>query len=288
MSAIVPFRTDGFRVVVDPRLAELRDAALERSALIGAVTDDASNAAATAVMQDLKGLLSTIEKTRKAAKEPVLDLGRQIDEVARRESEDIKAELERVNRAAADYQTAQMERVRAQERARAEEAARIERERQEAMQRIEQERLAAEAEARQKAEKELAAAKSTEEKVAADKRAREQQERIRAEAEAKAQAEADRRKQEELMLPPVTSSRAPGQSVKAVWRWEVTDVWALVRTNPGLVEVTPRKAEINAAIDAIAGTTDKPQIPGLRIWSEVAVSVRASKSCRTIDVEAIP
>ena len=114
-------------------------------------------------------------------------------------------------------------------------------------------------------------------------------ERQRLEAEAKAKAaELERslanQQQELAALAPVpVAPRAAGQSAKAVWMHEVTDIWALARVHPGLVKIEPRKAEIAEVINAQAMSGQKPQIAGLRIWEDVAVSVRQGKG-RTLDV----
>jgi hypothetical protein len=52
--------------------------------------------------------------------------------------------------------------------------------------------------------------------------------------------------------------------------------------HPGLVEITPRKREINEVVEMQANSGATPQVAGLRIWSEVKVSVRTNT--KTIDV----
>ncbi len=85
----------------------------------------------------------------------------------------------------------------------------------------------------------------------------------------------------------VTSVPAPekpqGQTVREEWEFDVTNIWDVVRANPGLVEITLRKRETRECIEAIARTGAQPKIPGLRIWKEVKVGVRLDKA-RTVDV----
>jgi DNA repair exonuclease SbcCD ATPase subunit len=280
---LVLFAPQGTTIAFIPEAQALKEAALERGALVGYVNDEATNAEATEALKALKKVLNAVEATRKRVKEPVLDMARLIDSTAKEFAAELNEEFARIQRACADYQTAQLERVREQERRRAEEAARIEREKQEALQKIEAEKQAAEAAARTKAEAELAAAKTLEDKIAADRRAKEESDRIRAEAEAKAKAEEERRQQEALTVAPTAAPvRAAGQTAKPTWCWEVIDIWTLARMQPGLVEITPRRQQINEVIESLAMVGD-PKVPGLRIWQEVKVGVRTGRD-RVVDV----
>lgn len=77
-------------------------------------------------------------------------------------------------------------------------------------------------------------------------------------------------------------SKPQGQTVREDWEFEVTNIWDVVRTNPGLVEVTLRKRETRECIEAIARTGAEPRIPGLRITKKVKVGVRLGT--KTLDV----
>ena len=339
---LVVYGVQSNAVVLNAEAIRLKDEALARSALIGLVNDAESNKEATGAMIDLKRVIAATEKTRKEVKEPILELGRKVDEAAKKFSAELIEEFNRLSRCSADFQTAELERVKAQERARQMEAERIERERLEAQREIERQRLAAErearekeeairraveaearakaeaarriaeAEARAKAEAEMAAARSARAKAEAEARAKAEQQRIAREAEEKAKAEAARIAQEaearakaeqeriakeaearaaaenarravELdMATPPPQVKAAGQSVKPTWCWEITDLWTLARMHPGLVEITPRKREINEVVEMQANSGATPQVAGLRIWSEVKVSVRTNT--KTIDV----
>jgi len=281
---IVLFAPRDGSIEVHPDAIRMRNEALEAGALVGRVNDEPTNAGATQALQAIKRVLNLCESTRKKVKEPVLDLARRIDQTAKDFSSDLQEEFRRISAACADYQTEQLERVKAQERARAEEAARIERERQEALRKIDQERQRAEEEVRRKAAAEAAAAKSKEEIDAAYARAQAEQQAIAEAAAAKAKAEDERRAQEsQAVALPVAPTRAAGQSVKPTWQWEVTDIWTLARMHPGLVEITPRRQQINEVVESLA-TAGEPRIPGLRIWSEVRVGVRAQRERPTIEV----
>jgi chemotaxis protein histidine kinase CheA len=271
-------------VEIHAEAIRLKEQALVGGALIGTVTDEASNAACVEAMKEIKRVLSLAEETRQRIKRPVLDLSRMIDCRAKDYCLELQEELHRLGRACADFQTAQLERVKAQERARQAELARIEREKQEALREIEEEERRKAEEARRKAAAEAAAAKSEADRQAAFERAKAEAARLAAEAEARAKAEEERRAQEQMSLGPApVPVRADGQISKPVWSWEVTDIWTLARMQPGLVEITPRRQQINDVITSMSAAGE-PKIPGLRIWQEMKVGVRVGRQKEAIDV----
>jgi len=308
------FRVNQGAVEVHAEASRLKEDALASGALIGIVTNEVSNAAAVEAMKEIKSVLSLAETTRQRIKQPVLDLARAIDGRAKEFSLELQEELNRLGQACADFQTAQLERVRAQERARQEELARIEREKREALRKIEEEerRKAEEArrkieeeerrraeEARRKAAAEAAAARSEADRQAAFERAKAEaarlaveaearvkaeEQRLAAEANAQAKAEEERRAQEQMSLGPAPAAiRADGQTSKMTWSWEVTDIWTLARMQPALVEITPRRQQINDVITSMSAAGE-PKIPGLRIWPEMKVGVRVGRPKEAIDV----
>lgn len=239
---------------------------------------------ASNVLRDVAALIKDCEQTRVKVKAPVLDLSRQIDEVARTYSEDLEKQSSRIKKLVGAYHAKLEEEQRAAERKRQEELARIERERIESERRavaeaarIERERLAAEAEARRVAMESARKASSIEDAEAAaqaaDSAAKKSADEAKLAAEAlaaKQRAEAlERAKQAAAVVPVSKIEKQEGVSVKSVWKFEVTDIGILYLHNPSLVEMTPRTREINAAIKA--GHTT---IPGLRIWEEKGVKVR--------------
>lgn len=327
-SEIQIFGREADLIVFHPNALAVKEHALSLGALVGTVFDVDSNGMAVNAMRSIKEILSATEKTRKAVKEPVLELARKIDNAAKQYVAELETEYTRLQTASADYQTEQLERVRLQEEARRREAERIERERIAEQMRIEEEarkaaeavRIRAEEEARaakaeaariakeaaEKAAAELRAAKSEQDRLdaikraeaqkveaarkaeadrlAAEQRAKLEAQRISEQAERDAKAAAERRQQELEAMPAIAPATAPGQSSKRVWKWEVTNPFDLVRVNPGLVDIKPRAAEINAAVESLAKNGQTPKIVGLRIWEETKVEVRASRGGKVVDV----
>lgn len=125
MNSIQLFGVSGTDVTFAPDANTLRESALAAGALIARVDSSESNAAADAAMKGLKSLMSDVEKTREIVKQPHLEKCRLIDKAAREFISDVSDEFRRLQRATADWQTAQLERVKEQERRRQEEMRRI-------------------------------------------------------------------------------------------------------------------------------------------------------------------
>jgi colicin import membrane protein len=277
---------------------------LERLALIPVEIDtEQDQKRAVEAQREAKTLLKSIETARKSAKEPVLELGRQIDKLAETLVADVKDEEMRVARAIGDFQQRILEIARVEVRKRAEAEAELERQKQAELDRVRKEQEALAAEARRKADAEAAKIREEANRLAAAARTAAEAERAKQAAEiaakeaeirrlrmeeelARKAQEAQQRvhdlaKQEaEMSLPPVVAPvKAEGQIVREVWCHEVTDMHALYRANPGLVELKPRTREINELLNR--GITS---IPGLRTWKEVRSSARATATPKAIEV----
>lgn len=249
------------RVALSEQASVLKAEALERAALIGTVTNAEQNEYAARVQRDLQAVVKAVEVDRKRVKEPFLDMGRRIDAAAREFVAELEEEYRRIGECCQEFAAKERERFLAEQR-------RV----QEEQERVLREQRKAEEEARAKAAAEAAAARNEAERIAAQKRAEEQAKLI-----------AERAAQElEAITPAALPTKADGQVVKPVWRFEVTDVWLLARTSPGLVRIEPNRSEINEVITRLAAAGE-PKIPGLRIWNEVQVTTRTAKP-KVIDV----
>lgn len=270
---------------ITPAALRSKGVVIESCQQVSAVVNDFDAEVAGTVLVEVAGLLKECEKARKQIKQPVLDLCRAIDSTAEAYTADLEKHSQRIRGLIGAYNARVEEEQRAIERKRQEELARIERERvaaerkaQEEVARIERERLAAEAEARRVANEAFAKARSLEQAKAAALAAEDAAKQLAAKAkrdaeaaeQARLSAERERIKQAELV--PVAPKAAPisGVSVKSVWLFEVVDINELHKANPQFVTLTHKAREINAAISAGARN-----IPGLRIWEEKGVKVRA-------------
>lgn len=115
---------------------ELRWTALEIAKEADVVTDAWTQQRAVAAQATLQALLNQVEKARVAVKAPVLEFGKKIDGAAKIFRAELEAELLRISRAIGDFQTLEQAKVRAAEAAARLEQDRLERERQEAIAKV--------------------------------------------------------------------------------------------------------------------------------------------------------
>lgn len=234
---------------ITPAALRSKGVVIESCKQVSSVANDFDAEVAGTVLVEVAGLLKECEKARKQIKQPVLDLCRAIDSTAEAYTSDLEKHSQRIRGLIGAYNA----RVEEEQRA-------IERKRQEELARIERERVAAEAEAKRKADEALKAAATPEQAETVV---------VAAEAEVKRVEVVAAR---QTAMAPVAPRVAPiaGVSVKSVWVFEVTDINELHKNNPQFVTLIAKAREINAAISAGARN-----IPGLRIWEEKGVKVRA-------------
>jgi hypothetical protein len=231
----------------------IKTQALNISSEILAVNDSDSQEIAAAALSNIKGILKALESSRTDIKRPVLDLGKLIDAKAAEFAQELIAEAQRLHGAIQTHFRNEKEKADAERRmAEALEAKR---------------RAKAEEEARRVAEE----AKKAEQ---AALNAKTEAEAARLDAEAKAKAEAATKAQqaaENVASAPVAAPvRAEKMTVRTIWKHRVTDITALLKARPEFVSLEPKTALINAEIRG--GARD---IPGLEIWEESDVTVRA-------------
>ena len=244
-----------------PEAAHLKAEALKESKSVIIVNDANTYALARLKRDGVKGLLKTLEEARKKFKQPVLDLGRDIDAKAKAYADELEVEEKRVAKLMADHE---MEEHRKREAARLE-AERKQREEAEAtrrqqlaeFERQEAERIAAERAAAMESKarvsmKERLAAEQAAEDAAAARAAAEQQEleRQRIEQEAKTAALA-------------VTTKAKGANIKRNYR--VLDIKAAYAARPDLFTIVEKRVDIlyNINRDAV--------IPGIEVFEEMVV-----------------
>ena len=262
----------------------LKEAALASGALVGKVTNGEEQEAAVTAQKEVGRILKLAEDARKAAKEPVLEYGRRIDDAAKRFIEDLKVEQLRLAKLVADFQQLEQARVRAAQLAREAEERKLQEERRRAEEEVqrkareEQQRLDEESRkaaalaqsARDNKEREAAAALQLEidrQKALASAQSHDALDRINDQHSA---AVAD--------LPTASAVRTEGQRVTESWEFEVTDIWTLARAHPACVVIAPRRSEIKSLLNAGA------KVAGIRAWKETKASVNVRPMAKAIDV----
>jgi len=98
----------------------IKEAALEKAALIGKVENKDQQDRAVQAQYALKEVDSSIEKARKAAVQPFLDAQRKVNTMAKEFCHETGMELMRLSKLIGNYQALELKRIRAEENARRE------------------------------------------------------------------------------------------------------------------------------------------------------------------------
>lgn len=232
-------------ITVSADAEKQKAAAIELAQTIKTVSTAEEQQNAIAAASLCKALINGMEKTRKEVKQPILDAGRMVDDIAKIYSGTLIREQQRIEKLASDYQEQENKRLEAI--------------------RQEQERKNREAEAKAEAERraylDMIAKSNDATRDAIQKAADEAAERNAEEARARQQA-----------LVAVAPAKAEGARVVTGWEFEVTDIHALYKAMPHLVSLEPRKALIKAALELCNG-----QIPGIRAWTATKVQSKAAQ-----------
>lgn len=210
-----------------PSIAIVEEAVKERDLLILQASDinevdgEFMNECAVEILRDIRKMKANVEGTRKSLKNPVLELGREIDGASKGFMESLLEEERRVKKLVDGY-AAEQRRIRLEaERKHREEEQRIAREKEEAVKKME------------------------------EAESREEKEEARSEVEEKVKREAD------MKSDPVKHEPKPrGFSVKVSKDFEIVDIMEVLKARPDLVNVMPKRSAILEAIktaDSIPG-----------------------------------
>lgn len=109
------------------------DEALSAGALIGAVRNAEENQAAVEAQLKIKGVMKEIEGAHRAAKDPLVQLGRKLDQIKTTLLVDLEREYGRIGNCAAEFALAEKRRVDAERRLAQEALEKLEREKAQAL-----------------------------------------------------------------------------------------------------------------------------------------------------------
>jgi hypothetical protein len=265
---------DGYSLEVSPDAEAQKAELIRHSALIVEVNDNTAAEAARNQVKKLAEMRVLVEKSRKAVKEPVLKIGKDIDAKAAAFVGQIELEEKRVSGLiGAHAQRVEAERQALLRKQQEEERQRIAAE-QEAARKAAEAAAAAEA-ARKAAEDAQFADDATEDTEAAAKAAviAAEAEKVRIAAE---QAEAARKAEEARAAAFAAPIEAPVSGVKFEPDFELVDIHALYAAVPELVKLEVKRADTLARIKSYmeAHGGDLPTVPGLSITKKPVVSKR--------------
>lgn len=259
-----------YNVNLTPEAREKRQELLESAALIITITSPEDQVEAVEAAAALKQWTKDLDTARVAIKRPILDAGNIVEALAKEAAAPAIKEAKRIEGLLVDFHQ-QQEAARRKALAEQERIEREAREKREATERaekarldeIERQRLAAERqaiEARSKKAREAAAAEA--------KRLTELQESEELASEFKTEEPIP-----DFVAPPEVV-KPTGGTVKAVIKFEVTDIKKLYAAHPELVELVAKTQAINYFLSTPG--RDLSNIPGLKAWEETKVVVRST------------
>lgn len=248
---ILTLSGDGYGLTVKTEAIALKESLLQSALTVQKIESEPEVAQARALVKQLAAFRTQLEKSRKAVKEPVLEVGRKIDAAAEKFGAEVLAEEKRIIALGQAY-AAEQERIRRQV------AEKMRREAEEAARKAAEE---ARILAQQAAAAEAALRKSQNAEAEAIQRAEvEMKKRIEAEREAA------RLKLEAQAVAAAAVFDAPAVAgTKAEADYEITDINALRAAAPQFVELTVKRAVLLAFIKSSPGV----QIPGVKIVEKI-------------------
>lgn len=243
---------DNVRIVATGQA--LREEALQKTRKVNIVTDEHSQQQAIGAVAVAKGLMKSVEQSRKEVKAPLLEWGKQIDSVAVDFCSPLHAEVNRLETLIAAFQNQEAKRV---EQENAERLKRQIAEQQEAL-RIQKAQDNA-------ARKAVEATTEKQRQIAIKLQSELAQQQAELEIES-AEAESNRI---------VEAPKAEGASVRKTYDFTVLDVAALYAAHPDCVKLEPKKSAIRNLIEFKELKGGEIQIPGVKITEDMRVIVRS-------------
>lgn len=240
-----------------PEATELKKKALEESRSITTVCDAFTYQNAADALVGLQKIIKGTENGYRQCKDPVNELGREIDKIKRDFlCNDVEPEKKRLQKIMGDYDMVQNQ-IRAIEQAKKDEELR----------KAEAERVRVEEDNRKKleaAQAKLDKAKNEEQRAKAEEALR-----IQLERDNRRLIEARQKAEEARNAPVAVVTKAAGASSNEVWKVEVTDIKALYAFNPSLCRIEANKEALNREL-----AVGVRSIPGCRIYSEMQIVAR--------------
>ena len=227
---------------VDGEAEERRNDLIQASQVSIQVTNAAEQGVAVTNAREIRTYIKSVEDTRLELARPLIDAQKLLKSLSDDHVGPLKDEIARVERLVTQYQRA--------------EADRVERERQaqvRAYEEAEAKRVAAE-EAAQKAAEKVNTQGQLDRAIVKEQQAQDAAQAVQA----------------VLSAPVPTVNKTKGASLRKVLKWEVTDIYALVKARPDLCKIEAKGSAIQSTC-----VPEMPNLPpGLRLWWEDATSFR--------------
>lgn len=261
---MIELKGDGFKVIPHPEAEKLKLSLLKNSASVKVVDDKPSEAIALSTASELASFRKQLETTRKAVKQPVLDLGKRIDAVAEKFGQEVEVEEKRIRTHLGSYQmklAQEQQKIMEAVRVKQQEAARILREAEEAQ----KQKSLAEAEA-------LRLSQLKKSQPLAEVKAERLAEKLEAKAEALEQQALDARVAAMQMEQIADDTKVKGGGM--TWDYEVTDIQALYAECPELVKLEDKRRDILDRLKTLEDSGKPTGIHGLRTFKVPSIRIR--------------
>lgn len=243
---------EGFKVEISDQLRLAKKEALEAASIIKTVYSEMALQAASDAMVGLSRVVKVTESSRKDAKSPVIEWGKQIDAEAKSFVDEPESEIVRLKLLIGPYEESKRKAY-----------AEAEEKRQAEIRRLEEENRKVQAEAAKLIrEAQEASAKSANE--ADKKRADELAAKLKAEADKK-----DAEYEDSLRAKPIQATKTEGLVGKEVIKFQVWDIELLAKTHPYLV-----KMEVNVSAMNVFLKSGQPVPASIKAWKEFDVNAR--------------
>lgn len=235
-------------IAITQEADDQKKALTTRAASITTVTNDETQQSAVEVVRDLKALSNSVEATRKELKEPLLALGKEIDNVAKTFTADVDAEVNRLQNACGSFlrqKREEQERVEAEERRKREEAL--------AAARAEEEKLRKKLESEQITEAERGKLEKKLDKV-----------NVRAAVEIQASQQRELEAQ---------ANQTKGTQLRKRYKAQVVDAKLAFAARPDLFDITLSASKVQAALKLDEAGTLKT--PGMFFEEDIKLAIGA-------------
>jgi len=240
-SQMITLSGDGYKISPSPEAEKLKKSLLKEGSSIKAVEDKGDEGLALAVCSNLASFRKQLEATRKAVKQPAIDLGKKIDSIAEAFGRDVETEEKRVRSLLGGYQMKLAQ---------------------------EQQRILEEARRKQAlADKALADAESA--RLAALKK---QTVMAETKAEVLENKAVDARVAVMELEQKAADTRVAGGSM--VWSFEIISLDELYNERPDLVKLEAKTREINEAMKRLEDQGKPVAIHGLRCFKIPRINIR--------------
>lgn len=263
-NAMIQLNGGGYQIAATKEAEKLKLSLIKSASTVTVVRDKTGEASAISVASDLSSFRKQLETTRKAVKQPVLDLGKRIDSLAEKFGEDVEIEEKRIRQLLGGYQMVlarEQQKIQEEARRKQLEAEKILRDAEEAQH--QKELAEQEAERLRNLKKSNVMAETRQERVV---------EKLDAKAEALEQAAIDARVEAMQLEQQADEIKVKGGRMEP--DFEVLDIEQFYNEFPHLCTVSIKTRETKELLKLMVSKNQPLAVHGLRCFMKPVISIR--------------